>query len=241
MIIEEFTKAEFFLERWSGFSDVVIAFATIVFSIVVPYLIYFHQRKEIAERLRQRIIAVIEETEIECRDVKKIAELCIQVHSISMSLKMSGEDKDCEEAIKLAKIKLSEFKKLSGLRDSKNRNRNYLGFFVENRNTKMTIIKPGKKIKIKTLEKSLLSIYSLIETNYKMRELILKKIPETEIIFQTDSSECGTIATILLSDIYNTFASVDDSIKELEQNSRKIVETWEQFCLSIYWKNKNGT
>ena len=85
------------------------------------------------------------------------------------------------------------------------------------------------------------SIYLLIETNYKMRELILKKIPETEIIFQADSSECGTTATISLGDVHNTFASIDNPITELEQNSRKIVETWEQFCLSIYWKNKNST
>ena len=153
MIIEEFTKAELFLERWSGLSAVVIAFATIVFSIVVPYLIYFHQRKEIAERLRQRIIAVIEETEKECRDVKKIAELCMQVHSIGMSLKVSDKDENCVDAIQLAKIKLSEFKKISGSRDSTDRNRNYFGVFVENRSTKMSIVKPRKKIKIKTLEK----------------------------------------------------------------------------------------
>lgn len=175
MVIEEFAKVELFLERWSGLSAVTIAFVTIGCSIVIPYLIYFHQRKEIKERLRQRIIAVIEETEKECRDVRKIAELCMQAHSISMSLEMPGKDEDCEEAIQLAKIRLSEFKRISGLRGSTDRNRNFFGVFVENRGTKMTIVKQGKKIKIKTLEENLSSIYSLIETNYKLRELILKK------------------------------------------------------------------
>lgn len=240
MVIEEFAKVELFLERWSGLSAVTIAFVTIGCSIVIPYLIYFHQRKEIKERLRQRIIAVIEETEKECRDVKKIAELCMQAHSISMSLEMPGKDEDCEEAIQLAKIRLSEFKKISGLRGSTDRNRNFFGVFVENRGTKMTIVKPGKKIKIKTLEENLSSIYSLIETNYKLRELILKKIPETEIIFQAEPLECVTKVTTLLSDVRSTFASVDDSLAELEQNSRKIVELWEEFCLKIFWKYKTN-
>lgn len=236
MVIEKFAKVELFLESWSGISAVIIAGC----SIVIPYFIYFYQRKEIKERLRQRIIAVIEDTEKECRDVKKIAELCMQVRSISMSLEVSGKDEDCEEAIQRAKIRLSEFKKISDLRGSTDRNWNFFGVFVENRGTKMAIVKPGKKIKIKTLEENLSSIYSLIETNYKLRELILKKIPETEIIFQAESPECVTKVTTLLSDVRNTFASVDDSLAELEQNSRKIVELWEELCLKIFWKYKTN-
>lgn len=70
MFIDEFTKTEIFLERWSGLSAVGIAF-----SIVVPLFIYCHQRKETTERIRKSSISVIEEAEKECRDVKKIAEL----------------------------------------------------------------------------------------------------------------------------------------------------------------------
>lgn len=105
----------------------------------------------------------------------------------------------------------------------------------------MTIVKPGRKIRIRALEESLSSIYSLLELNYKMRDLILKKIPETEIISQAEPSGRVAKATTLLSNVHNTFASADGSLTELKQNSRKIVETWEEFCLKIYWKHKNNT
>ena len=241
MLIDGFTKAEIFLERWSGLSAVGISFVTIAFSIVVPLFIYCHQRKETIERIRQSIISVIEEAEKECRDVKKIAELCMQVQSISADLnKMSSEAEAYEKDIQLAKIRLSEFKKISESSDSTDKMRNYLTVFVENRSIKMTIIKPGKKIRIRTLEECLTSIYSLIEANYKLRDSILKKIPETEIIFQAEPSEHVTKVTTLLSDVHNTFSSVDGSLAELEQNSRKIVETWEEFCLKIFWKYKTN-
>lgn len=241
MFLDKFTKAEIFLERWSGLSAVAIAVITIALSIFVPWLIYHHQRKEATERIRQSIISVIEEAEKECCDVKKIAELCMQVQTISASLKrMSSEDEDYEKAIQLAKIRLSEFKKISELSDSTDKMRNFFAVFVENRNKKITVVKPGKKIRIRTLEEGLSSVYSLIEANYQMRDSILKKIPETEKLSLAEPSECVAKAVTSLSNVHNTFASVDDSLKELEQNSRKIVETWEGFCLKIYWKHKDN-
>ena len=59
MITDGLYAVEEFLDKWSQLSSATIALITIAFSIFVPILIYRHQCKEMREKIRQGIIALL--------------------------------------------------------------------------------------------------------------------------------------------------------------------------------------
>lgn len=235
MITDTLYAFEEFLDKWSQLSSVVIALITIEISIVVPLLIYMHQCKEMREKIRQGIISVIEEAEKECNAVKKISELCDGAQIIGANLEaLSGEDDNYDKFIQIAKTRLSEFKAISRQLHSTDKMRNFNAILVENRNRKITVVNRGKKIRVRALEDILSSIYTLLETNHQLRDAMLKKIPEVDVISLTEGNDSETKEVITLSNVYDTFDALADSLSKLQQNSDHILEMWESLRVKIY-------
>ena len=235
MITDGLYAVEEFLDKWSQLSSATIALITIAFSIFVPILIYRHQCKEMREKIRQGIISVVEEAEKECNTVKKISELCVEAQIIGSNLEeLSGKDDNYDKPIQIAKIRLSEFKEISKQLYSTDKMRNFNAILVENRNRKITVANRGKKIKIRMLEDVLSSIYTLLETNHQLRDAILKKIPEDEIISLAEGNDSETKEVIALNNVHNTFGSLAGALSKLKQNSDQIVEMWENLRMEIY-------
>ena len=84
------------------------------------------------------------------------------------------------------------------------------------------------------LEDVLSSIYTLLETNHQLRDAILKKIPEDEIISLAEGTDSETKEVIALNNVHNTFGSLAGALSKLKQNSDQIVEMWENLRMEIY-------
>lgn len=231
-IVAWLEKIEDFLGDWQQISAIFISLIT---SFLVPFLIYWHQRKETNEKVRQGIISVIEEVEIECHTIEKIVSLCKDVSIIGTYFAtISYRDDDYLKSIEIAKRRFSEFKTLSRHLPSTDKIRKFETVLIQNQNKKVLIAKRGKKIRIKRLEELLSSIYDSLETNYYLRIEVIKKIPEVDPI----ADNIGTILEfnegVLFMNICDTFAALMPSLSNLSNNSDFIIKTWNELRTEIY-------
>ena len=223
-IVAWLEKIEDFLGHWQQISAIFISLIT---SFLVPFLIYWHQRKETNEKVRQGIISVIEEVEIVslCKDVSIIGKYFVTI---------SYRDDDYLKLIEIAKRRFSEFKTLSRHLPSTDKIRKFETVLIQNQNKKVLIAKRGKKIRIKRLEELLSSIYDSLETNYYLRIEVIKKIPEVDPI----ADNIGTILEfnegVLFVNICDTFAALMPSLSNLSNNSAFIIKTWNELRTEIY-------